>query len=122
MVVNEQIVSSYYRRLIDKSAKLWQRISFWTKAADVEFSDGKTAEEKVGNIDGITSDFAVHDDSIAASSHLTNRAYSRFNEFTDDGNIKRFFIQDGKPYIEYECKNEDGADTVLKKNWVTTEP
>lgn len=111
MVINEQIVSSYYRRLIDKSAKLWQRISFWTKSSDVEFNDGKTAEEKVGNINGITSDFAANDDSISASSVLTHKAYNRFDEFTDGGKIKRIVIKDGKPYIEYE----DGADTVLKK-------
>ena len=113
--INEQIIiGRKYRRLIDKAAKLWQRISWWTKASDVEFDDGKTAEQKLGNINGITSDFSVNDESIAASSNLTNRAYTRFNEFTDDGKIKRIIIgEDGNPYIEYSDK--DGADTVLKK-------
>ncbi len=111
--INEKIVTGRkFRRLIDKDSKLWQLISWWTKARDVEFDDGKTAEEKVGNINGITSDFLVDDYSIAASSNLTNRSYKRFNEFTDNGKIKRIFIdENGKPCIEYE----DGADTVLKK-------
>ena len=111
--INEKIVTGRkFRRLIDKDSKLWQLISWWTKARDVEFDDGKTAEQKLGNINGITSDFSVDDESTAASSSLTNRAYERFNEFTDDGKIHRIFIgEDGKPYIEYK----DGADTVLKK-------
>lgn len=113
MAVNEKIVTGRkFRRLIDRDSKLWQLISWWTKASDVEFDDGKTAEQKVGTIDGITSDFFANDDRIAASSNLTNRAYERFAEFTDGGKIKRIFIdENGKPYIEYE----DGADTVLKK-------
>lgn len=115
MAINENIVTGRkFRRLINKDSKLWQRISWWTKSSDVEFDDGKTAEQKLGNINGITSDFSVDNESIAASSNLTKRAYERFNEFTDGGRIKGIIIgEDGKPYIEYW--NEDGADTVLKK-------
>lgn len=51
MAVNEVIVTGRVkRRLIDKTAKLWQRISYWTKASDVEFNDGKDAETKLGDI------------------------------------------------------------------------
>lgn len=112
-IVNEVIVTGRVkRRLIDKVAKLWQRLSYWTHASDVEFDDGKTAQQKVGNIDGITSNFLVNDEKIAASSSLTNKAYTRFQEFTDNGRIVSIKIgEDGKPYIEYK----DGADTVLKK-------
>ncbi|MDE7131251.1 MAG: hypothetical protein K2O65_05585 [Lachnospiraceae bacterium] len=113
MGINEKIITGRkFRRLIDKDSKLWQLISWWTKASDVEFDDGKTAEQKLGNINGITSDFSVDDESIAASSNLTNRAYERFDEFTDGGKINAIIIgEDGKPYIKYW----DGADTVLKK-------
>lgn len=112
-IVNEVIVTGRVkRRLIDQAAKLWQRLSYWTKASDVEFDDGKTAEQKLGDINGITSDFFIDNEKIAASSLLTNKAYKRFNEFTDDGKITRLLIgDDGKPYIEYKA----GADTVLKK-------
>ncbi len=51
MAVNEVIVTGRVkRRLIDKTAKLWQRLSYWTKASDVEFNDGKDAETKLGDI------------------------------------------------------------------------
>lgn len=113
MAINETIVTGRkFRRLIDKDSKLWQRISWWTKAGDVEFNDGKTAEQKLGNINGITSDFSVNNDSMAASSSLSHRAHTRFMEFTDNGRIISIKIgEDGSPYIEYK----DGADTVLKK-------
>lgn len=53
--INEQIVTGRkFRKLVDETTKLWQRISFWTKASDVEFNDGKTAEEKIGNLNDIT--------------------------------------------------------------------
>lgn len=55
MAVNEQIVTGRkFRKLIDEANKLWQRISFWTKASDVEFNDGKNAETKFGAINGVT--------------------------------------------------------------------
>ena len=51
MAVNEVIVTGRVkRRLIDKTTKLWQRLSYWTKASDVEFDDGKDAETKLGDI------------------------------------------------------------------------
>ena len=51
MAVNETIVTGRkFRRLIDESAKRWQIIYWWTCSADVEFYDGKTAEQKIGNI------------------------------------------------------------------------
>lgn len=48
MDVNETIVTGrVFRKLIDEANKLWMRISFWTKACDVEFEDGKNLEEKL---------------------------------------------------------------------------
>lgn len=51
MAINEEIVTGRkFRKLVDEATKLWQRISFWTKACDVEFDDGETAEEKIENL------------------------------------------------------------------------
>ena len=47
MTINEQIVTGRkFRKLIDEASRLWLRISFWTKASDVEFDDGEDAETK----------------------------------------------------------------------------
>ncbi|MCI8418469.1 MAG: hypothetical protein HFI33_13425 [Lachnospiraceae bacterium] len=68
MAINEQIVTGRkFRKLMDEANKIWQRISFWTKASDVEFNDGKNAETKLGAINGITSDLNCDDPTIAAS-------------------------------------------------------
>lgn len=57
MAVNETIVTGRkFRKLIDETTKLWQRISFWTKASDVEFDDGENAETKFTNILKIVDD------------------------------------------------------------------
>lgn len=48
MAVNEVIVTGRkFRKLIDETAKLWQRISFWTMASDVEMSDGTSLENTI---------------------------------------------------------------------------
>lgn len=68
MAVNEQIVTGRkFRKLIDEANKLWQRISFWTKASDVEFNDGKNAETKFGAINGVTDSLTSTASNIAAS-------------------------------------------------------
>ena len=52
MAINEQIQTGRkFRKLIDESSRLWLRISFWTKASDVEFDDGETAETKLSNVE-----------------------------------------------------------------------
>lgn len=51
MAINEEIVTGRkFRKLVDEATKLWQKISFWTKACDVEFDDGFTAEQKIGSL------------------------------------------------------------------------
>ena len=42
-------VGKAYRVLVDSASDLWHRISFWTDASDVEFKDGKSAQEKLGD-------------------------------------------------------------------------
>ena len=52
MAINEQIQTGRkFRKLIDESSRLWLRISFWTKASDVEFDDGETAETKLSHVE-----------------------------------------------------------------------
>lgn len=48
MALNEKIITG--RRFRQKINDMWVRFSFWTKAADVEFEDGKNAQQKVDGI------------------------------------------------------------------------
>ena len=73
MAINEEIVTGRkFRKLLDEATRLWQRISFWTKASDVEFDDGKTAEEKLGGINGITDSLKSKNSNIALSAAAGN--------------------------------------------------
>ena len=81
MAVNEQIVTGRkFRKLVDEATKLWQRISFWTKAVDVEFNDSKTAETKLGAIDGITDSLVSTSSRIAASAKAVNELNNKLTE------------------------------------------
>ncbi|MCM1253711.1 MAG: hypothetical protein NC321_12895 [Clostridium sp.] len=107
MAINEQIVTGRkWRTLVDEATKLWQRISFWTKASDVEFDDGQTAENKMGAISGITSDLNGESENIAASIKAVNQLNNQLNGC--DFNPK----EDGL-YVTYTLPG--GADSVTKK-------
>lgn len=81
MAINEQVVTGRkFRKCIDVVNKVWQRISFWTKACDVEFDDGKTAEEKLGMIDGITSDYNCEDEKMAINANALREANQTINQ------------------------------------------
>lgn len=109
-IVNEVIVTGRAeRQLIDKAAKLWQRISRWTHATDVEFVDGRTAQEKVGNINGITSILNNRDDiaaSISSVKVVNDELQYRI------GGFRIYRGEDGNIYIVDE---NAGADSVPKK-------
>lgn len=109
-VVNEVIVTGRAERmLIDKASKLWQRISKWTHATDVEFEDGKTAQEKVGNINGIATDLCGRND-IAASISAVNIVNEELKYRI--GGFRIYRGEDGNIYIIDE---NAGADAVPKK-------
>ena len=82
MAINETIsTGNKYRRLKDASTKLWQRLSFWTKASDVEFDNGATAETSLGNIQGITDSVNSNASNIAASAAAVNTLNSKLSSF-----------------------------------------
>ena len=81
----------------------FQLVSHWTKANTLEFDDGKTAQDKLGAIDGISSSRESNSDKIAASTALVSELNS------DLAGYKFGTTSDGKPgYIM-----PGGADTVI---------
>lgn len=82
MAINETIsTGNKYRRLKDASTKLWQRISFWTKASDVEFDNGMTVEASLGSIQGITDSVTSTSSNIAASAKAVQTLNNSLSSF-----------------------------------------
>lgn len=111
MAINETIsTGNKYRRLKDATNKIWQRISFWTKASDVEFDNGTTAEESLGNIQGITDSLYSSSSNIAASANAVYQLSNNITQrYTESGRIKVYVGTDGLLHFV----NRDGADTAL---------
>lgn len=108
MAVNETIVTGRkFRKCIDEINKKWQRYSFWGKAEDTEFDDGKNAEIKLGAIDGITDSLASTSSRIAASAKSVNQLS---NDLTFPDGTK--FYPDIKDGVRgYNTDAARGADT-----------
>lgn len=100
------IVSGYkkFKKYILTSSG-FQLVSHWTKANTLEFDDGKTAQAKLGAIDGISSSRESNSDKIAASTALVSELNS------DLGGIR--FGKDIRGNYGYI---KDGADTVTPFN------
>ena len=87
MAINETIVTGRkFRKCIDEINRIWQRISFWTKACDVEFNDGKTAEEKLGSINGITDSLASISSNTALSAAAGNSLQNQVTQLKNTVN------------------------------------
>lgn len=84
-----------YRKIDDETYKLQ---SEWTSSDTVEFSDGKTAQEKLGDINGITSSLTTNRNDITASA-----ASVKFLQDTKQnstiGTKNRVLISDGNGKI-----------------------
>lgn len=85
MAINETIVTGRkFRKLIDESTKLWQRISIWSKASDVEFDDGKNAETKIGAINGVTDSLTSTSSNIAASAKAVKELNDKVTQLSSN--------------------------------------
>ena len=85
MAVNETIVTGRkFRKLVDEATKLWQRISFWGVASDVEFDDGENAETKFGAISGITDSLTSTSSNVAASAAAVKALNDKITELNSD--------------------------------------
>lgn len=105
-MATEQIKSKIYRVLSDATNQVWDKISFWTKASDVEMSDGKTVEQKIGNSALISS---VEDASaVQGVGNIPDAlCIKELSENIDNIGIK--VDTNGK----LVWTDKDGADTVL---------
>lgn len=98
-------IGHFWNRCIDAVNNLFETYSFWTHAKDVEFDDGEVAQNKVGAINGITSDYACEDESMAASITSVSALNNSLGGFTP-------IINESTGQIT-GYKTKVGADTVF---------
>ena len=109
-----------YRKCIDNTSgnKKWERYSFWSKASDVEFNDGTTAENKLGGFKGVTTnenqvagyaaDVTLVKSIKTALSNLITSLTNLVNSINDRLGGMRFYEDSTGKYVV-------GADSVPKK-------
>lgn len=80
-------------RVWDEFLGLWKRISYWTKAADVEFESGKNAEETVSEISNDINELQTDLDNVETSldvfSFRNNEGQAQYS--MDDGTTWKDF-------------------------------
>ena len=72
-----------YKVLADNTigAFIWNRLSFWTHASDVQFDDGKTAQQKVGEINGLTTSTTITTPGYAADATVVNALNKKVSQY-----------------------------------------
>ena len=76
----EKIVSKKFRVLTDAANKIWTRISYYTCARDVEFNNGKNAQETLGSIYGISDSITSTSSNVAASAAAVKKLNDKISE------------------------------------------
>ena len=78
-----KVTGRTYRVLADNTPNnfVWNQLSFWTAASDVEFEDGVDAETKLGAIQGITTSKSITSTGYAADASVTTALYKKTSQF-----------------------------------------
>lgn len=121
MAIQEIIITGRkYRKCIDNTPnnKKWQRYSFWTKASDVWFDDGTTAQKKIGSFKGVTTnenqtagyaaDVTLVKSIKSSMSTVLTALQNRLNTVINNLGGLRFYEDSTGKYVV-------GADSVPKK-------
>ena len=81
----ENIVSGKkYRILTDAVNKVYDRISFWCKASDVEFNSGSNAQTTLGSITGISDSLTSTSSNVAASAASVKALNDKITELSSN--------------------------------------
>lgn len=105
--MTERQVSKKYRVLTDAENDAYDRVSFWTKAEDVETADGSNIEEKLGAIKGITSSTSVTETGYAADastvSNLANEVQAMDGRISTIVDQKLAELNDALHFVRYDA-------------------
>ena len=117
-MATENIVSKKFRILVDKSTHLFDRISFWTRASDVEFNSGKNAQDTLGSIYGISDSLTSTSSNIAASTAAIKAINDKITNYISNGidTIYNAFVSAGVIPTAKTPTALSAAVTTLKTN------
>lgn len=118
MAINETISKgNKYRRLKDAANKVWQRISFWTAASDVEFENGNTLQSTLGTVTGITDSLTSNSSTVAASAAAVYSLNSKITSFSGSlSNLYNAFVAKG---VTPSAKTLDACTTAVNTLYTT---
>lgn len=120
-------IVSGYQKMKDyiKQSSGYKLLSRWANANTLECDDGKTLQNKVGGISGISSSLTANSTTQAASTNLTNQLYQNITSFNNELKFPdgTGFYPDIKNGIHgYNTDPERGADTFSPfSNYITGE-
>ena len=98
MAINETIsIGNKYRRLKDATNMIWQRLSFWTHASDVEFSDDSNLN-----------------DNMTANSNVFNFVYSNgLYGYMVNGTFRPFDVDSAETTVTLSGSNWSNDTTTV---------
>ena len=80
----ENIVSKKFRILTDAVNKVYDRCSFWTKASDIEFSNGNNAQTTLSSITGISDSLTSTSSNVGASAASVKALNDKITELSSN--------------------------------------
>lgn len=120
-------IVSGYQKMKDyiKQSSGYKLLSRWANANTLECDDGKTLQNKVGGISGISSSLTANSTTQAASTNLTNQLYQNITQVSSELKFPdgtKFYpdIKDGE--YGFNTAADRGADTFhpFKKSFSMT--
>lgn len=123
MTQQNYVTGKKYRVMLDKAKKIWNVLSFWTHAKDVEFDSGYRLQDTCGDIYGISCDYSLRDCHIAASTDLINGkvpfrfgidSQDRYGYYKKVNGADTFFPFSGSAIKYVSVKDYDGYKIVSK--------
>ena len=89
MATENIVTGKKYRILKDATNKIWDVISFWTKASDVYNNNNQNLQTTVGGITGISSSLTSTSSSIAASANAVKQLNDKITQLNSDIGVSK---------------------------------
>ena len=84
MATENIVTGKKYRILKDATNKIWDVISFWTKASDVYNNNNQNLQTTVGGITGISSSLTSTASNVAASANAVKQLNDKITKLNSD--------------------------------------